>query len=109
MLDGGTVELVLPPSRFAPAKARATEQIALLVAAARQAAGLDEDGWTSVERIRDACENFKRYDSGNFASAIKGMDDVFTVRGSGRDRRVRMTAPAWQRAKELLSDLVGAG
>jgi hypothetical protein len=105
VLESGRIEVVIPPGRFEVAKSRATEQIALLVAAARQGAGIDDDGWTSVDRIREECENFKRYDSSNFATTIKEMDDVFTVRGSGRDRKVRMTAPAWQRAAELLSSL----
>ncbi len=106
VIESGRAELVIPPSRFEAAKSRATEQIALLVAAARQGAGLDDDGWTAVDHIREACEHFKRHDSSNFATTIKDMEDVLTVRGAGRDRKVRMTAPAWHRAAELLSTLV---
>lgn len=105
-LDGDNLEIVVPPGRFDNQKSRATEQIAILVAAGRQALGLDDD-WTSVDPIREQCEHFKRYDSSNFAATIKGMDKVFTVRGAGRDRKVRMTAPAWQKAAELLKQLAG--
>jgi hypothetical protein len=61
-----------------------------------------------VDHIRAVCEHYRRYDSNNFAATIAGMDNVFVVRGSGRDRKVRMAAPAWQSAAELLSGLVGA-
>lgn len=103
-LDGDKLELVVAPGRFETAKTRGTEQIALLVAAGRQSAGLDED-WTSVDPIREQCEHFKRYDASNFASTIKAMHDIFTVRGAGRDRKVRMTAPAWHKAAELVQSL----
>lgn len=103
-LDRDKLELVVAPGRFETAKTRGTEQIALLVAAGRQAAGLDED-WTSVDPIREQCEHFKRYDASNFAATIKAMHDIFTVRGAGRDRKVRMTAPAWHRAAELVQSL----
>jgi hypothetical protein len=105
--DGDRLDLVVGPSRIETAKSRATEQIALLIAAGRQAGGIDEDGWTSVDPIREVCENFKRYDPSNFATTIKDMGDLLTVRGTGRDRKVRMTAPAWRRAAELVSNLAG--
>ncbi len=100
--EGTEIDLLLPVSSVPSAKSRATEEIALLVAAGRQGSGLDEDGWTSVNPIRSACENYKRYDQANFATTIKEMGDLFTVRGSGRDRKVRMTAPAWQKARDLV-------
>jgi hypothetical protein len=108
-VDGDTLEVVLPPSKLDVKKSRATEQIALLVAAGRQAAGLDDDGWTSVDPIRVACEHFKRHDPSNFATTIKDMSELLTVRGSGRERKVKMTAPAWQRASELIVELTTQG
>lgn len=106
VVEGDAVEIVIPPSRFDLARSRATEQIALLVAAARQAGGLDSDGWTSVDHIRVVCEHFRRLDTNNFASTIKAMDDLFAVRGDRSERKVRMSAPAWQRARVLLSTLI---
>ena len=106
--EGDRLDLVVSPSRLDSAKSRATEQIALLVAAGRQAAGLDDGGWTAVDPIREACENFKRYDSSNFATTIKDMGDLLTVRGSGRDRKVRMTAPAWDQAREMVINMAGS-
>jgi len=107
-IEGDRLELVVSPSRLDVAKSRATEQIALLVAAGRQGSGLDQDGWTSVEPIREVCENFKRYDQGNFATTIKDLGSILTVRGTGRDRKLRMTAPAWQKARDLIANLAGA-
>jgi hypothetical protein len=106
VFEGEEVELIVPSSRLDPAKSRASEQIALLIAGARQASGLDSDGWTSVEHIRRCCEHFRRHDANNFAATLRDMDDVFQIRGTGRDRKVRMSAPGWQRAGDLLSELV---
>lgn len=105
VVEGDSLEIVIPAGRFESAKSKATEQIALLVAAGRQAAGLDPDGWTSVDHIREICEHFRRHDSSNFATTIKDMVEVFVVRGSGRDRKVRMSAPAWQAAGALVRSL----
>ena len=104
VVEGNDLELVLPSGRLDQAKSKATEQIALLVAAGRQAAGLD-DAWTGVDHIRSMCEHYRRHDQANFASTIKGMDEVFVIRGSGRDRRVKMSAPGWQRASNLVVEL----
>jgi hypothetical protein len=109
VVEGDSIEIVIPAGRFESAKSTATEQIALLVAAGRQAADLDPSGWTSVDHIRGMCEHFRRHDSSNFASTIKDMDEVFVVRGSGRDRKVRMSAPAWQAAGALVSSLTDVG
>ncbi len=103
VVEEGQIELVVPASRLDQAKSKATEQIALLVAAGRQASALD-DSWTSVDHIRSMCEHYRRHDQGNFASTIKAMDEVFVIRGTGRDRKVKMSAPGWQRAKDLVVD-----
>jgi hypothetical protein len=102
--EDGEVELVVPAKNLKGAKSQATADIAVLVAAGRQAVGLDE-GWTSVDAVRKWCENYKKYDSGNFASTIKSLDTVMTVRGAGRDRKLKMTSPAWSKAAELVESL----
>jgi hypothetical protein len=107
-VDGDDLELVLPASRLKPAKSQATADIALLVAAGRQAAGIDADGWTRVDPIRVQSENYKKYDQANFATTIKALDTVVTIRGNGRDRKIKMTNPAYARASELVRALVGA-
>ncbi|MGH8983714.1 MAG: hypothetical protein ACRDY6_07540 [Acidimicrobiia bacterium] len=108
VVDGEQLELVVGSQRLHQARSRGTEQVALLVAAGRQAAGLD-DSWTETERIREWCDLYRRYDAANFASTIRGMDDVFNIRGPSRNRTVRLTPNGWRRAAALVVELVDAG
>lgn len=97
--------LVLSPSKFDPRKARGTQQIALLIAAGRQAAGLDD--WTPMKVIREACREYGRLDIANFATTVKGMGDVFSFRGRGQSVELRVTRPGFERAGELARTLRG--
>jgi hypothetical protein len=101
-------QLIVGHNKLPRAAAAATKEIALLVAAGRQAAGIDDE-WTPVSIIREWCEHYKRLDTNNFAAAIKGMQDLFSFRGSTREREVRMSRPAWERAGELVSRLSSNG
>lgn len=107
--EAGELELVVPAGKFPVGKAQATQQIALLIAAGRQAGGIDADGWTSTDVVRKTCENYKRHDSSNFAATIKDMDDIMTMRGVGRDRKMKMTSPAYARATEFVRSLAAGG
>jgi hypothetical protein len=105
-----TLQLVLPASRLDNAKAKAAQQIALLVVAGRQALGLDDAGWTSIDDVREAVEYFGRYDKSNFASSIRAVGESYSlnVRGGGRAKiELRMTAPAWEHAKVLVKSIAG--
>lgn len=104
--DGDSLGLALASSRLHPKKAAATQEIALLVAAGRQAGGWDE--WTPAGRIRDVARDYGRYDQANFASTIKRMGDVFSFRGRGRDLDVRLTRPGYERAAALAREVAGA-
>ena len=87
--------------------ATATKQIALLIAGARQAAGIDE--WTSWDQFRTVCADYKRLDSGNFAKTIREMEDVFRLRKeSERKLAVTLARPGWEQFAEE-SSRVGEG
>lgn len=101
----GTIDVIVAPRKLDPAKARATKQLALLVVAARQAAELEE--WTDVDEIRRLAEDFKKYDSANFASAIKEMQDDFRFKQVGRRITVKLGRPGWERAAEMVRRLAG--
>lgn len=107
-IDDGELQLVIGPGKLNPRKSGATKEIALLVAAGRQAAGIDDE-WTSLGVIRKVCEDYRRLDSPNFAAAIKEMEDWFSFRGNGTNREVRMSRPAWEQARELIIRLIGGG
>lgn len=101
----GSIGLIVAPRRLDGAVASGTKQIALLVAAARQGAQLED--WTSVNEIRRWCEEYKRYDSTNFSKTIGSMDNVFGMRGQKQQRQLKMSRPAWDEAAELVRELAG--
>jgi len=102
--DSGTeLELVVSPQKLSTAKSKATKEIALLVAAARQSQG---EEWSYTDVIRKTAEDYKRYDSPNFASALSEMKSEFNVRGSARKRELKLTRPGWEAAAALVTGLV---
>lgn len=101
----GKIDIVVPPRKLATGKAPATKQLALLVAAARQAAQIDE--WTDADEIRRVAEEFKKYDQSNFAATLKQMDGEFQIKRSGRSIKVRLSRPGWDQAAELVTKLTG--
>lgn len=102
-IDGENLGLAIASSKLHPAKAAATQQIAILVAAGRQAGGWDE--WTPASRIRDIARDYGRFDQANFASTIKRMGDVFSFRGKAREVEVRLTRPGYEQAANLIRAL----
>jgi hypothetical protein len=99
------VALIVSPGRLASTVARATEQIALLVVASRQAGS--NDAWTSTSEIRAVCQDYSRFDSSNFATTLTSLHDEFAFRGTGRSREVRLTRPGWEKVSKLLTELGG--
>lgn len=101
----GRIDVIVPPRKLAAGKSPATKQLALLIAAARQAAEIEE--WTDADEIRRFVEDFKRYDQANFASSLKEMDDIFRLKQSGRKITLKLSRPGWDRAVELITKLSG--
>lgn len=99
----GDLDVTAPSSRLDSSKKGGTEQLALLLASGRQAAGLEE--WTHSSRIREVCNFYGKFDSNNFAYTLSKMDDVFQIRGRGQDREVRVKLPGFERAAELVREL----
>jgi len=105
-VSGDELRLVLPSPKLSSGKKPATEEIALLVAAGRQAAGLDQET-TDSDYAREIAEHYRRYDQANFSRVIKDMHDVFIVRTNGRKKLLKMTQPGWEAACELASRILG--
>ncbi len=104
-LDGDSLGLSVPSSALSSAKKEATRQIAVLIAVGRTAAGLDETGWTPAAAIRKVCDDYGKFDVGNFGKTLRAMDDVFQVRGGGPSRQVRAKVPGFERAVALINEL----
>lgn len=85
-------------------KAVSMRHIGLLVAAGRQATGLEE--WTAMTKLRDECRELGVLDSSNFSTEIGKLG--FKVRGTGVKREVRATRHHLAEASDLLSQIVKA-
>lgn len=103
----GEPHLVISARKIPENKASATRQLGQLVAAARQAAGLED--WTSTGVIRAVVQDYGRLDSSNFATNIQQMDGVGVVRGKGQQREIKITKPGLENTAELIKNLAGAG
>jgi hypothetical protein len=105
-LDDGQIKLSVASRRLDEHKSAGTQQIALLLAAGRQAAGTEQ--WTATKTIREAAREYGRHDSANFASAITGMDEYFSFAGTAQQRRVRVNRRGLERAAAMIHELRGA-
>jgi hypothetical protein len=101
--DGSTVEISVHPGRLPRSRSTGTKALALLITAMRQAAGDEE--FTSVNEIRRIAQEYDRYDGPNFASAINEMRGSFLVKGTARQRQLKLTRPGWQQAADLVREL----
>lgn len=105
-LDGDELNVVVGARRIDPQPSQGSRELTLLVAGARQAAGLEE--WTPLKRAREVCEHYSRLDSKNYAAVVvRGLDTEFSFRGQGVGREVRMTMPGWDAFSDLVKRLLG--
>lgn len=103
-VDGDGVQISVDPRRIGPSKSAATRELALLVAAQRQAAGEEQ---TSVDEIRTVTIEFGKYDPPNFSSSINELRGAFLVKGPPRQRLLKLTRTGWAQAADLVRELAG--
>jgi hypothetical protein len=103
--DSGEIELIVGAGKLSATSSAATREIALLLTAGRQGSGKEE--WTPIDAVRKACEDYRKLDGPNFSTTIRGMEDVFTFRGTTRKRELRVARPGWERAAQLVRELLG--
>jgi hypothetical protein len=102
----GELGYVISARRLAADKANATRQLAAIVAAGRQAAGLED--WTPVSVVREVVHDFGKLDAANFAGYIAKLDkdDAYLVRGKGANREIKVTRSGLDPVGELLTSLL---
>ena len=101
----GRFDVIVPPAKLAAGKAPGMKQLAMVVAAARQGAELDD--FTDMEHIRHFAVEFNKYDSANFATDLKDLEDELRFRKEGRKIFVKLTRVGWERAAALIRQLGG--
>jgi hypothetical protein len=81
-VDDDGVHLLMPTRSLSSKKQQAMQEVAYLVAAGRQAIGLEE--FTGWKTIRDTCENRGVLDSSNFGLAMGRLDgEGLRIKGKG--------------------------
>lgn len=103
--EDGMPTLIVPRQKLAKSANAATKEIALLVAAARQAA--EVESWTDSKTIREAVEGYGKFNSPNFAASIAELEDDFSFSGKGQSRRVRVRRDGFTSAGALTKKLLG--
>lgn len=101
----GDLAIIVSPRKLIEGKSGGTKQLALLLAAGRQAAGLEE--FTPTKLVRDVAEDFKKFDSPNFASTLGSMSNEFNFHGTGQSRSVKLSRGGWEDAANLVRRLGG--
>lgn len=99
----GKFDIIISPTRLEKAKSTGMKQLALLVVAARQGAELEE--FTDADHVRYFAEQYKKYDSANFATDLKSMETEFRIRREGRKILLKLSRPGIERAAELVRRL----
>jgi len=102
----GELGYVLSARRLATDKSNATRQLAQVVAAGRQAAGLEE--WTPASVVREVVNDYGKLDGANFASYINKLDkdNACLLRDKGVNRQIKVTRSGIESIADVLTALV---
>ena len=104
-IEDDVPSLAVGRTKLANSDKGATEQIALLVAAARQAAGVED--WTESSVLREAAANYNRFDKNNLAYTVSSLEDDFSFSGKGQARRVKVRRDGFKNAGTLVKQILG--
>jgi hypothetical protein len=100
------VSVTVKRSALADGKAGATQELALLYAAARQAGGYDESH-TKVAGIRNRVESMGVLDKSNFAAHLTDKTDWFTHKGKAANREFKVTSTGYEEAGKIVLKITG--
>ncbi len=98
-------ELILKARNLPSAKSDAAQDIALLVMAARQLGGVEE--YTEAKVLRAVCRRYGKFDSANFATHMKSLDNLVIADGKGASTKRKLTQPGIEQAAELAEKYLG--
>jgi hypothetical protein len=96
-------ELHFVGRRFLPTAEREAQPAAmLLLAAGRQAAGLDD--FTHVSLGRDLAEDLGIIDKNTWLPQVKAMGDLVRKKGEGQKFAVKLTQAGWDEVRRRVSE-----
>lgn len=99
--DDDGAHLVISRSALHDTKATAMREVAILTVAARQGAQLEE--WTSINEVRQQCDERGVLDRSNFANEVGRLDgEGVRFRGSGVKRELKMNQAGFESAASLV-------
>jgi hypothetical protein len=102
-LIDGDVRLRIPPSLFNSTRKDAEIEIIYLLAAARQAAGIESA--TSARLLKGACDDRDKEDT-NFGKILTGLHGQgLTIGGPSQTRTVTLNAGGFERAGKILGQI----
>ena len=103
------LRLILNTKLLPKSQASATQDIAALISAGRQAAKFDEGNSTGFDAIRKECNEYGVLNKSNFTGYLKKMKPKFLVEGKGMSQTMRVTAQGFDDAAEVAKKYLGQG
>lgn len=101
------LRLILNTKVLPKSQAPATQDVAALICAGRQAAKFDEGGFTNFDVIRKECNEYGVLNKSNFTGYLKKMKPKFLVEGKGMSQTMRVTAQGFDEAAEVAKKYLG--
>jgi hypothetical protein len=101
----GEPELILKTRELPTAKSEAAQELSLVVMAARQLGGVEE--YTEAEVLRSVCRRYGKFDSANFATHMKKLDNLIITKGRGVNVQRKLTQPGVEEASRLATKYLG--
>ncbi len=98
------VHILVSAKALASNKRGATQELAYLVSAGRQAVEIEEQTATAV--VKDVCDRFGVLDDPNFSRAISALaGQGVRLTGSGQKRALKMSKVGYEKAAEIAASV----
>lgn len=102
--EDGSVRLTLSSKQLPSEKSKATQIIALLLAAANEML-VCENKETTYKQVRLVCENYDRLDSPNFSKSLGRFDRFIKIIGKGKTSSFTLKQTGWEKVAEILQSI----
>lgn len=104
--DGENLKLLVGRKQLPSSASSGTQHVAALIAAGRQAMGLDENG-TEFELIKPALKTHNVFNLKNWTTYIKQLGSKFIYDGTGKQQTIKLTNKAYDAVADIARTYVG--